>query len=305
MSQQDGNFELETLHESERTAYLKRKHLGGQNFSKGHTFENKFATAKIAEALYQYLLHNKSSKFQSPCQNFFVDDLVRLDNDDTHECWQLKDSKSVYWGRGTKGTIAFDFGHQQTVSGERAKGIALVVSDRTLADRLKATKPALLQKCSVRFFPTEKWEHLLRHDREVQEIFTAIARTSAPTTELLVQLATAISAFWINSEGDLRVAADIMQPLLKRLLRSTLSDEEAQNYLRPRIKEILDAIPDFEYKIDRGYFHFSYLFTTQSLSFDCSSEKFQVVQDWIEKFSPQVFEGEFEDALNSWSSDYD
>jgi hypothetical protein len=160
--------------------------------------------------------------------------------------------------------------------------------------------PNALSGIAVEFFPHNKWEYVVRNHREIRNALTASSKTSTPSLEALVQLATVISGIWVDSEGSITISTITQNALLKRFLRSANSSSGTSR-LRPRVKEILDAIPDFRYKIDRGYFVYSYLFSTQSLAFDCFSKKFDVVQDWIETQCPTNFSEAFENALNAWS----
>lgn len=293
-------LELEALTPDQMADYLRNKHQGGRNFAKGHTFENKVAVREIAKSIDEFLNDESAEKhFQSQGAHFFVDDLVIELTDNRHHCRQIKDVADLSWGNGKKGSLAFDFLHQLKASADKAGSIGLIVSDEALAEKMRANKPDELSACSVEHFPAVVWTTLVKSDA-LKVPLVAIARHPNPSNDLLVGVAKAICGEWEFNEGRARTS-QIMTKLVTRFLRTRQSDEEALAMLKPEVSAILTKIPDFAYSISRGYFHYTYIFTEQSLPFDCFSPTFQAFQSMILEKNPTEFEGPLEDILNTWS----
>lgn len=301
---QTTDFTLDELSPQQQSEYLKNKREGGRNFEKGHTFENRFAVSKIAERISTFIEKNSDAEIKSQSPGFFVDDLVITNNQQDSFCWQCKNSNSVSWGNGKKGSIAFDFCHEDKKPRIGNLELTLVVPTQSLAETLNQSKTYLPSCTKVTHFPDKKLLELIQ-DGYIRDPLTAIAKSEQPDLALLNQIARLILATWSEQDGNAAASIifDECNNLPVKLLRSKRPNSEAEALLRPSVRSILTSIPNLEFKIERGYLHFFYLGTQQALAFDCFSEKFNTVQDWIEREKPTEFEGAFERILNTWSDD--
>ncbi len=279
-------------------SYRLNKKIGGANFAKGHSFENSFAIVCIARGLERSLRDGTTSKVTAQHESYLVDDLVIEFSDERHSCWQLKNSKSVGWGDGNTGSLAFDFGQQLTESDGKVEQIGLVCSDNKIVEKLIGGKPAGFDQVEVSCFPDEKWDKLVNNELIRQQL-VAIAKSSNPTNDLIIQIATCICGLWVNSGFNLNIPDFIKEPLT-RLLR--VPGAENAVILRAGVTNVLNAIDNFEYGIDRGFFFYEYLGTRQTLNFAIDTPRFDTVQNWIESEKPAEFEGDFEDMLLTWSN---
>ncbi len=289
---------------SDKDEYLLNKNKGGDNFEKGRDYEIHFAVGRLAELVDIYLTKGKELKAQSQKPGFFVDDLVIDYSTKKRKAWQLKDVAKLSWGSGTrKGTIGFDFYNQIHNNPGKKEELALVVSSKRLCEKLEKDKPTVLQSCEVEFFPNSTLLDLIREGHLFSPL-SKIARSSSPSHALLKEIANLLIARWREQNGQIKTSELLPINGYPNLLRTAHPEAKAKGILQQQVKTILDAIPGFKYEIDRGFFHCSYLETTrQTLGFDCFSQKFKTVQDWIVENKPTVFEGPFERMLNTWSDD--
>ena len=138
---------------SEEREYLKNKHKGGLNNSKGNTYENYYATYQIANCMFRYLEKLENVHFSSQLENAFVDDLL-ISTPDSHKTYhQLKNVASLTWHTGTSHTLSGDFKRQMEISSENKENfeLKLIYSDQN--SNITEIPIGISQYTSVVHFP--------------------------------------------------------------------------------------------------------------------------------------------------------
>ena len=80
--------------------YLKRKHQGGRNNSKGASYESFYAVYCIASLMERYMQRLDDVCLSSQVEACFVDDLLVAGPDGKRIYHQLKDVKGLTWKAG-------------------------------------------------------------------------------------------------------------------------------------------------------------------------------------------------------------
>lgn len=282
--------QVEQLTLEQREEYLRRKTSGGRNFGKGATFENRFAVLKLAQSLSIHLNTGEDYEFNAQCGGHFVDDLVVSKSAAAVECYQLKDAQSLAWGDGTQKTLLFDSYHEKKLM-EKATmpfELSLVVSSDAVATKMRQTKPDLIANTTVLHFPAEDLFSLIENNHISAELQN-IGKWRNAKADQLTGLARCILGRWSDADGQLKTS-QLVVGAVKEFLRCAQSDQAAREQLRPAVKRILDAIPQFDYTIERGFFHYDCFNTSQTLNFDCFSKRFDHLQDLIEAQKPENFD---------------
>ncbi len=205
---------------AEAVTYLRRKHTGGVSGEKGTRYEDLFAVTLIAEQAYRLngLCDGVNLEAQAPM--YFVDDLVvREDGNTIEQCFQLKNSPNIIWGRGKK-SITDDFERQLVIS--KAAGlpppkIALVTSDAKCSASLQATIPASLSGAAeVRWFPWAETTNLLCYTwPETMKAIAWLSKHESPNAQELSEVLTILLGVWAARGGNART------PRRPRRLRAT------------------------------------------------------------------------------------
>ena len=77
--------------------YLKNKHKGGKNNSKGAIYESYYATYQIVSFMNQYITQLSNVHLTTQLRDAFVDDLF-IEEPNAHKTYhQLKDVKDLTW----------------------------------------------------------------------------------------------------------------------------------------------------------------------------------------------------------------
>lgn len=289
---------LDLCSASERDEYLAQKQSGGANFQKGATYENRFAVWKLADQLLKYLEQDSDSMIESQKANFYVDDLV-IENlaARTSDCFQLKNRKRTEWGTGRKGSLVFDcyWQTQQEASGK----VTVVVSSERIEKKLNKKLPNILGTVvTAQYFPKDKLADLLEFSPFKTSLGKLSNVESAPRN-ILEQTANILLAAWHESEGNC-VASTLVSKISNAKgcsLRAKGTDSDAEKQLRPAVKQILERISNLKFVIQRGYFHYSYGFDKATFPFDCYSQQFSDLQDWIERNQPKQYVDDLEREL--------
>jgi hypothetical protein len=283
---------------------LKRKTRGGQSGFKGVRFEHLFGAHRIARLIRK--LNDSGTDAEIEWQsNGFVDDfVVRRDQQSSFKGYQLKNTQQLSWTAGDP-SIQADFVLQWKVSNAEGYSdirLRLVCSDLELAGALAASVPKPLSNYSGAFyfpygppllemFGTQKW---------MAEDFAYLSKHPEPTRNETVEVACVLMGAWDGMCPRARVSdvwskARDMSPTL---LRSKQDDAEAGQQLTDSFRAVLDALPDFEYVILRGFLRWTAMSgsTTGVLSYDCFSDRFRDLQQHIVRLQPKSFE-DIEGAL--------
>ncbi len=106
--------------------YLKNKHKGGKNNSKGSTYENYYATYLIALYTHKYMAEIESVFLSSQLEYAFVDDLlVNETNTLLRTYHQLKNVAQLTWKSGKSCSLESDFKRQMEISTEKGESFKL------------------------------------------------------------------------------------------------------------------------------------------------------------------------------------
>lgn len=184
---------------TEERNYLKNKHRGGLNNSKGAVYENFYATYQIALLMNQYLSQLNEIYLTSQMEEVFVDDLLIRNLDTLLIYHQIKDVKGLTWAYGESHSLLFDFTRQKEISMEKNERfcLKLVFSD------LKSSVckiPTEIEECTiVEYFPacTSINELILSHS-SFKNAIQNIAIQEEVEDDELSGIASAILGAWCS-----------------------------------------------------------------------------------------------------------
>ena len=255
--------QVRTLFGETTAKYVANKARGGAAGQKGTRYEDRFALMKIGEAA--KLAFDGDGDFakerdtdfysQVPC---FVDDLiVAFRGSETAEHYQLKNQAAPSWGKGKK-SISSDFAKQLRLGGatKQITTVTLVVNSPDLATKLREKKPRALRKNTfVCYFPPSATLFELLEHQPMREALSELLGPD-PSDDHLVAIGRVMQGAWADAGN-----ATSLETLLSELHKG------GAPFLRPLnsvpdlpqdLKNILDAIPDFAYRVERGFFRWSY-----------------------------------------------
>ncbi len=108
--------------------YLKNKHKGGVNNTKGCLYENYYAVYSILVLMNKYNTQLNNIYLSSQVENAFVDDFLIVYSDHHKTYCQLKNVQSLTWQTGK---LKYDFIRQKEISTKRQENfdLLLVYSD--------------------------------------------------------------------------------------------------------------------------------------------------------------------------------
>lgn len=284
--------------------YLQNKNKGGANNRKGAGYEDCFMTFKILESssLHQSQISQVEVQDQVLC---YVDDLQIKTPIDT--CYfQLKNSKSVFWGENTKNrTIANDFKRQfdlSTALGEKNPKTTLVVSCEQSRERLNQDTPnEIARHTNVYHFPdtSGSFNQLIAENHGgVKEMLRAITMVDNPSDDVLEGT---FSSLLIakRSRGEVMTVKDVLthaSKIFPTQVRPFPINQDWLSYINPNFREILDRISGLTYGMERGVFHWKGYGTSGVFGSAVNTEIFTLFQEKIINNPPTDFE-EFEEAL--------
>lgn len=294
---------IEDLFGDEDVKYIVNKHRGGSNGANGTHYEDVFLAIKVAEAAANMVdgISNEWPKItgQYPC---YVDD-VRISLSTKTEYFQLKNHATIpSWTRGEH-PIAKDFRKQYKISErlqEPCPTTTLVVPKKIFRDRLERNMPKYISDFSSVFhFPDFDSPELLVW--EVDWIDDMLRKLSTDENATKDQLFGILGAFLMacqashhnGSAGDIVDHVARMHPSQIRIIPDR---QDWNSTLKPDFQKILAQIPDLDYDVKRGFFHWSGLGMSQTFGFSCFSNEFKAFQDYVESRRPTTFE-EFEEML--------
>ncbi|MGD1895496.1 MAG: hypothetical protein ACFB16_00940 [Phormidesmis sp.] len=249
--------QIRQLFGDESLTYVKNKHRGGASNEKGNTYENFYATYKIALLSAAVIEKQADITFYSQILSF-VDDLIIFNGTkDSLQHNQLKNSSNISWGSGFK-SISDDFKKQTVLNQSRGKDseMVLVVSDRQLQQRLTASCPADIQAFSkVAYFP---------HKATLTQVIDAVPKFAKairylcafedPAPDKIECVAKVLLGVWAAdtkanlSVMDILTKAQDSSPSFIRSFDDTL-------LLDPEVADILSNIANFRYSLSKGFLH--------------------------------------------------
>lgn len=134
--------------------YLKNKHKGGNNNSKGNIYESFYTTYCIALFMNSHITQLDSVHFTSQLEECFVDDLLIEESNTAHRIYhQIKDVKNLSWQ--TK-RLQYDFERQMDISSEMGENFELKLVHSNSSTMVTPIPEEIVPSTSVSFFPAEK-----------------------------------------------------------------------------------------------------------------------------------------------------
>ena len=133
--------------EAERK-YLKNKHKGGKNNSKGNRYENYYAVFQIASLMNSCCDSLKNVYLRSQLSDTFIDDLLIVKKNSQKTYHQLKDVQTLNWN-----SLVKDFKRQAEISTEQQENfeIKLVHSIKDYSNNIPND---LVGYTTVEYFPS-------------------------------------------------------------------------------------------------------------------------------------------------------
>ena len=280
--------------------YLASKHRGGSSGKKGSRYEDLFLTCKIVELAAQVIERGGPWPVVRGQIFAFVDDVVVATVEKT-EYYQLKNAKCVSWSGGTH-PISADFDMQFRLSqrtGDADPWTRLVVPDRVLMEKLRATIPAgIVLHTTVEFFPyIESLNRLVLEYPELHPSLAILSRSPVPNVdELEGVLATVMMGCFQHPNGASihQILKDACRVVPTLLCAWQITDVAV--FVRSDFKSVLDRINGLAYSFDKGFFRWKAYGTSGVFSVDCSTKQFAEFQDSVVQNKPTTFD-DFEGLL--------
>lgn len=274
-------------------SYLKNKHQGGTNNSKGNTFENFFAIYKIA-LLAKKDIKDKDNLISSQIQ-CFVDDLaIETPSIPGANYFQIKDVATLSWDSGQNHTIKECF-ELQLALGE-TEGIdtkcIMVVSRKSVCDSLKKETPEAIKNKTdiIHFNAAASINQLIQVNEDFRDAMSNICALTNPSTDKLEAIATIILGVWDASDKT-KVTID---QLLKKCYDINPNYIIGFESLLPsNVENILQRIDGLAFEVENSYLKWKYKSTDNGvLPFSIGSKEFlQWEDDLVKKDSSiQTFE---------------
>ena len=288
---------------NEDVEYVKRKHCGGSSGARGAHYEDVFLAIKVAEAAANFV-DGISSEWPYITGQYrcFVDD-VRISFSTKTEYFQLKNYATIPSWTSGEHPIADDFYKQYQISMELQEPnptTSLVVPEETFLDKLKQNMPTHISGfSSVYHFPSfDSPDRFVWEVGWVEDILRKLSTDENAETDQLVGLLGAfLMACRTSQQGD--NAGDIVGHVARmhpNQIRVIPDQQDWNLLLKSDFQKILAQIPGLDYRIERGFFHWSGLGMSQTLDVSCLSNEFKLFQEDVESRRPTTFE-EFEEML--------
>lgn len=252
--------QISKLFGDESLVYVKNKHRGGASNEKGNTYENFYATYKIATLSAAAIEKQADIKFYSQILSF-VDDLIIFHEEESRlQHHQLKNSPTISWSSGLK-SISDDFEKQKVLNQSigRDSEMVLVVSDQQLQQRLTASCPAAIQAFSkVSYFPHRATlTQVIDAVPEFAEAIRYLCAFENPAPDKVECVAKVLLGVWAaDTKSDLSVidiltkAQDSSPSFIRSFDNTLLLDSE--------VAGILSNIANFSYNLSKGFLHWQY-----------------------------------------------
>ena len=280
--------------------YLKRKHTGGINSSKGNRYEDIFAIYQISFLSRCVIECNQEIYILNQCFAFVDDLIIDWKNDRLLRHVQLKDSLNVSWGEELK-SICDDFQKQYTLNQSicRESELSLVVSSNDLQNRLTQNLPETIKSYSkVVYFPSEEnLVKLINKDNNFKQAIEYLCAVDEPEPDKLECVATVLLGAWIASNKSKVSLMDVLQKAQQSTPSYIRSFHRALE-LDSEVENIFKEIDGFTYKVTRGFLNWKFkdgLFEG-TISYSLETDKFKRFQRLVKEKKPTNFY-ELEDFL--------
>ena len=274
--------------------YLHNKNRGGNSGQKGNRYEDYFAVYKLAQLARDILQAGSSIRFSSQLLAF-VDDLI-IKHDSNLENYQLKNSSSVSWNQGNH-PIQVDFLNQHKLNQlsypNSISQMTLVISDKSCAENLTNTLPALIQSFSqVLHFPYDA--DILTVVNQVPAFKDAIVWLSAfdqPEPDKIEYVVKALIGVWVTSNVK-DIAGEELLHMAQKQSPQLIRSFETDYQLDPEVEKILSDIENLTYNLAKGFLHWNYAdgLSSGTPPYSIDTEAFDRLQERIKTHNPTTFE---------------
>lgn len=286
--------QIRKLFNDEVVQYLANKNRGGANSAKGNTYENFFAVHQLALLSQSAIEDNKKIHFSSQILAFVDDLIINSEDESTLRHYQLKNSLSVTWGEGLK-SISDDFKKQYELNQEtlRESEISLVVSSTDLRADLEVSLPAAIKNYSrvIHFHYDANLVKVIEKEATFRQSIEYLCAFDKPDPDKIECVATVLLEAWVSSDKS---NISIMEVLTKAqgLTPSYIRSFSKEWKLDLEVEEILSKIPDFQYNLTKGFFHWEFKDGLEegTLPYSFDTEQFRKIQEFIKRSKPTCFE---------------
>lgn len=286
---------------SPAASYLANKVRGGSSGRKGTRYEDFFAAYQVAKCAVEKLQGDAEWPEIQEQVVAFVDDLL-ISRRDSTSYFQLKNVDTLSWSAGDHPLVT-DFSNQKVLSdyqGEPGPLTSLVVSSSNVLEKLGIVPSSIATHSDVIHFPygEGRINRLIQEYEPLCTTLKHLARTADVPLDALEGILGVLIIGLMRQDGqkvsveDVVKAARAVSPSLIRLFPEELEQLE----LDASFVAILASIPGFVYRVDRGFFEWSYGDTSGVSSADCLTEDFRRLQTRVVSKSPDTFE-ELEELL--------
>lgn len=276
--------------------YVKNKAQGGANGRKGLEFETTYAAFSLARVLSQSCMTTEVKYWPSVFDQLpgYVDDLV-VEDQASNRYHQLKNVQQLTWELGQH-PLRVDFQLQKALSDSRGEPSVVtiaVVSSEQLKENLEATMPPnIAAHTEVEHFPyLGSLNRLVQEFEPLRSALCCLTRTDSPSLDELEYTFSALATSFLHSSGggassSLLDIAQKSRPGVVRLFPHQMKDVQ----LSEDFKAVLARIPNFVYRLDRGFFVWECGFDSGVYEGNCVSDQFARLQRLVVKDNPQTFE---------------
>lgn len=274
--------------------YLKNKYKGGSNNLKGNSYENHFAIYKIACLSADVIEGSQSIILRSQILDFVNDFIIDCVGDSSLQHFQLKSGQSVSWGEGDR-SIFSDFNNQKKLNDSRSRGsqITLVVSSPDLKQSLEEIIPTDIKDYSqvVHFHYATSINAVLDREPHFQQVVQYLCAVENATKDKLETVAAVLLGAWVASDKSGISVMEILQKAQQHS-PSYIRTFGPEHKLDPQVKDILDKIPKFQYKVSKGFFHWEFGggIDKGTLMYSCETPEFYRFEDRIKQYQPTSFD---------------
>lgn len=172
--------------------YLRNKHRGGNNATKGNRYEGFYAVYSIAKLLADSTLSLDSITMTAQVPDAFVDDLLIEEKGSLKHYHQIKDTQNISWNYRN---LKSDFQKQIEYSKEKEELFKLKLV--TSKDGFSEIPDELYSYTSVEYFPAFKeLTHLYLEFPEFKSVIEKIAVEGRNNDDELLGIATTILGVW-------------------------------------------------------------------------------------------------------------
>lgn len=290
--------DISTLLGEDALKSLLARNRGGENAYKGFSYEEIFASHQIARLARTYCEDGVDGEAEWQSDTFVDDFVIRRNPEKAFKGYQLKNKENVSWENDSP-SIETDFSRQFTCStheGYTDIRLRLVCSNQERAEKLSESVPKSIEAYSKAiYFPYKpQFLQLLEENDWIAADFGWLSKHPDPMRIDMSNLAGVIIGAWrlLAPQATISSILDKARDMSPTLVRSLLSDEEAENQLLPEFREILNRLPDFQFSVVRGFLRWSFGkgLTNGVLSQDCFSDAFQAIQKSVIGMNPASFE---------------